>query len=172
MLNYVNPCSRLSGVMDDTPWLDEEEMRIWRGFLHASSRINRQLSDRLKERTGLTMDDYEVLVHLSEADPHRMRMTELSHRLLHSQSRLTQRVDRLAKRGLVYREKCPEDGRGMFAVLTDHGMSVIGDAAPRHVGDVRELLIDLIADDEQVVIADVFERLACAADDSDVSHGA
>ncbi len=148
---------------DDTRWLDEEENRIWRGFLEATARINTRLSDSLKEISGLTLDDYEVLVHLSEADPQRLRMTELSQRLLHSQSRLTQRVDRLVKRGLVTREKCPDDGRGTFAVLSPDGMRAITEAAPRHVQDVRDLLIDLIGDDERSVVADVFERLATNA---------
>jgi len=150
-------------VKDDTPWLDEQESRIWRSFLEATGRINSQLNDSLKASTGLTMDDYEVLVHLSEAEPHRVRMTELSHRLLHSQSRLTQRVDRLAKRGLVRREKCPEDGRGTFAVLTDEGLEVITDAAPDHVRDVRAELIDLIKPKERAVLADILERLAANA---------
>lgn len=163
MLKYVNPAPRLSVVKDDTPWLNEQENRIWRSFLEATGRINTQLSESLKERTGLTMDDYEVLVHLSEADPQRVRMTELSHRLLHSQSRLTQRIDRLAKRGLVCREKCPDDGRGTFAVLTDEGFKVITEAAPHHVRDVRAALIDLIEPDERAVVADVLERLARAA---------
>ena len=136
-------------MKDDTPWLDEQENRIWRGFLEATGRIGSQLSDSLKARTGLTMDDYEVLVHLSESDSHRVRMTELSQLLLHSQSRLTQRVDRLAKRGLVCREKCPDDGRGTFAVLTDEGLKVIVDAAPDHVRDVRAALIDLVEPDER-----------------------
>jgi DNA-binding MarR family transcriptional regulator len=155
--------------MDDTPWLDEQENRIWRSFLEASGRIQSQLSESLKERTGLTMDDYEVLAHLSEADPQRLRMTELSHRLLHSQSRLTQRIDRLAKRGLVCREKCPDDGRGTFAVLTDQGMAAIRVAAPTHVLDVRRVLIDLVRDDERAVIAEVFQRLALAARETDHS---
>jgi DNA-binding MarR family transcriptional regulator len=162
-LNNVNLCSTLSVVKDDTPWLDEQENLIWRSFLHASGLISRQLSDSLKAQTGLTMDDYEVLVHLSEADPHRVRMTELSHQLLNSQSRLTQRIDRLAKRGLVCREKCPEDGRGTFAVLTDEGMKCIVEAAPQHVRDVRAALIDLIEPSERAMFADILERLAKAA---------
>jgi DNA-binding MarR family transcriptional regulator len=166
-LNYVNLGPTLSVVKDDTPWLDEQENRIWRSFLHATGRISRQLSDSLKEQTALTMDDYEVLVHLSEADPHRVRMTELSHRLLHSQSRLTQRIDRLAKRGLVCREKCADDGRGTFAVLTNEGLKLIVDAAPQHVRDVRAALIDLIEPSERAMVADVLERLATAAREAD-----
>ena len=153
------------GVKHDTRWLNDEEDRIWRSFLAATGRINAQLNNSLKRSSDLTMDDYEVLVHLSEADSQRLRMTELSHRLLHSQSRLTQRIDRLAKKGLVAREKCPDDGRGTFAVLTEHGMRAIVEAAPLHVSDVRRLLIDLIAPDERAVVAEVLERLALAARD-------
>ena len=162
-MKYVNPAPRLSVVKDDTPWLDEQEDRIWRSFLEATVRINTGLSDALKERTGLTIDDYEVLVRLSESDAQRMRMTELSRQLLHSQSRLTQRIDRLAKRGLVTREKCPDDGRGTFAVLTSEGLKVITEAAPDHVRDVRAALIDLIEPKERALVATVLDRLATAA---------
>ena len=148
---------------DDTPWLNEQEDRLWRAFLEATVRINVQLSESLKARTGLTLDDYEVLVHLSEADPQRIRMTELSSRLLHSQSRLSQRVDRLAKRGLVRREKCSEDGRGTFAVLSDEGLRILTEAAPDHVRDVRSSLVGLIEESERAVVVEVLERLAVAS---------
>lgn len=150
-------------MQNDTPWLDDEEMAIFRGFLEASSRITTQLSDALKERSGLTMDDYEVLVHLSEAEPPRLRMTELSRRLLHSQSRVTQRVDRLSARGLVARESDPSDGRGTYAVLTADGLAVLREAAPGHVRDVRRVLIDLIEPNERVALAEVLPRLASSA---------
>lgn len=150
-------------MRDDTPWLDEEEMAIFRAFLEASSRITTQLSDALKERSGLTMDDYEVLVHLSESEPARLRMTDLSRRLLHSQSRVTQRVDRLSKRGLVTREPDPHDGRGTYAVLTEQGLAVLRDAAPGHVRDVRRVLIDLIDPAERAALASVLPRLAVSA---------
>ena len=63
--------------MEPTPWLDEEETRIWRGFVQAMGRINSQLTESLKADAGLTLEDYEVLVHLSEAPDQRLRMTEL-----------------------------------------------------------------------------------------------
>jgi len=157
----------LTRVNGDTRWLDDQENRIWRAFVEATGRITSQLSDSLKHTSDLTLDDYEVLVHLSEAEPQRLRMTELSHRLLHSQSRLTQRIDRLAKKGLVAREKCPEDRRGTFAVLTDQGLAAIVAAAPGHVEDVRRALIDLIEPNERAVVAEVLERLAATAREAD-----
>jgi DNA-binding MarR family transcriptional regulator len=149
--------------MEDTRWLDDEEMRIWRGFVEACGRVAHELEQALKQNADMTHDDYEVLVLLSEAPAHRMRMTELSQRLVHSQSRLTQRVDRLVKRGWVGREQCPEDRRGVHAVITPEGMTQIETAAPGHVRDVREFLIDLIEPGERPIVADVLERVATHA---------
>ena len=150
-------------MTQDTPWLDQTEMRAWRGFVEAAGRVVQALDASLKETHGMTFDDYEVLVHLSEAEDRRLRMTELSERLLHSQSRLTQRVDRLVKRGWVCREKCDEDRRGTFAVLTADGFAAIEAAAPQHVADVRSVLLDHIRPDEMSSVADVLERIALAA---------
>lgn len=145
---------------DTVRWLDPLEMRVWRAFLRANQRVTVQVSDGLKAAADMSLDDYEVLVHLSEAEGRRLRMTDLSQRLLHSQSRLTQRVDRLAKRGFVCREKCPEDRRGTYAVLTDEGFAALDAAAPLHLLDVRAALIDRITPAEQDVLATVLERIA------------
>ena len=77
-------------------WLDDDEMRLWRSYIEVSVRLVSALDARLKAAAGVSFDDYEVLVHLSEASDRRLRMAELSDRLIHSRSRLTQRIDRLA----------------------------------------------------------------------------
>jgi DNA-binding MarR family transcriptional regulator len=86
-------------------------------------------------------------------------MSELSEQSLHSRSRLTQRVDRLVERGLVRREKCPEDRRGTFAVLTDEGFARIRDAAPGHVEAVRVALIDRLTPEELRTGTEILKRL-------------
>ncbi|MEM7339846.1 MAG: MarR family transcriptional regulator [Actinomycetota bacterium] len=156
--------------MNHTPrWLDSTEMRIWLAYLEATGRVGQRLEASLKATGAMSLEDYEVLVHLSEADGGRLRMTELSNRLLHSQSRLSQRVDRLVARDLVRREKCPDDRRGTFAVITDHGFDTIRSLAPRHVADVRELLIDQIEPHEREILADVLERIARSAREGDAA---
>jgi len=149
--------------MDDIRWLDDQEMRIWRAFLEAGGRVVHELDQALKCDASMSFDDYEILVFLSEAADHRLRMSDLSKRLMYSQSRLSQRVDRLVARGWVRRERCPEDRRGTFAALTDEGLAAIEAAAPAHLRDVRALLIDVIDPEERAVVADVLERVATAA---------
>ena len=134
-------------------------MRTWRAYLRAVNLISRRLNDGLKAAGELTIEDYEVLVQLSEAKDQRLRMSDLSQRLVHSQSRLTQRIDRLAKRGFVHREKCPVDRRVTYACLTGEGLEALVKTAPHHVQDVRHALIDLIEPSEHAGLTDLFERI-------------
>ncbi len=146
--------------MPEPKWLDETEMRIWRGFLAATNAVLQPIDADLKATASLTLDDYEVLVHLSEDPERRLRMSELSERLLHSRSRLTQRIDRMERRGLVAREKCDDDARGTWAVLTDEGWSAITGTAPQHLAEVRRVLIDRIPQDQREQLAALLETLA------------
>ena len=146
--------------MGETPWLSDEEMRLFRAFLAASSGVTSKLDQLLKSTSGLSLDDYEVLVHLSEAPDHRVRMSDLSALLLHSRSRLTQRIDRLVARGLVLREKCDSDARGMWAVLTSTGLDELTRTAPLHLSHVREHLFDQLSHTDLPAITDALERLA------------
>ena len=144
----------------DHKWLDDDEMRLWRSYIEVSVRLVSALDARLKAAAGVSFDDYEVLLHLSEASDRRLRMAELSDRLIHSRSRLTQRIDRLARRGLVRREKCEGDRRGTWAVLTDEGLATIEELAPDHVRAVRQHLFDHVGVEEQEAMTAAFERLA------------
>ena len=130
--------------MTSTNWLTNDEMRVWRSFISASSAMGTAIDAALRQSNDITLDDYEVLVHLSEADDARLRMSDLSQFVLHSRSRLTQRIDRLSKRGFVSREKCDDDARGTWAVLTPDGQAAIEAAAPHHVEHVREFFFDHI----------------------------
>lgn len=146
--------------MNEPAWLNETEARLWRAFVRVSGGVIQELDAALKANADVSFDDYEVLVHLSEADQQRLRMSDISSRLLHSQSRVTQRVDRLTDRGLVQRERCTEDRRVTYAVLTEEGRSVIEMAAPDHVRQVRHHLVDLFEEEEVEVVLRVYDRLA------------
>lgn len=146
--------------MANTPWLNPVEMRLWRAFLASSSSVTSALDSQLKAETGISIDDYEVLVQLSEAPDDRVRMSELSSALMHSKSRLTQRVDRLVKRGWVERVKCEEDARGTWAALTKAGMAAITEAAPHHLEHVREHFVDHFTPEETEVVMAALERIA------------
>ena len=72
---------------------DDGVAQLRRLHRRARPRCSRPTSRRF----GLTMGDYEVLVRLSEADDHRMRMCDLAGQLRLSPSGLTRRLDGLVQ---------------------------------------------------------------------------
>jgi DNA-binding MarR family transcriptional regulator len=140
--------------------LTETQQTSWRAFIEGSWALHTRLEDDLRAATGLSMSDYHVMVTLSEASGHRMRMGELAERMVFSPSRLTYQISSMVKRGLVRKQPCAEDGRGQEAVLTDAGMAALVAAAPGHLATVRDNFIDRIDPDELAVIGRVFDRIS------------
>jgi DNA-binding MarR family transcriptional regulator len=124
-----------------------------------TERLRAQIARDLLVDSGLSDPDYMVLVHLSEAQGHRVRMTDLAARLNWSKSRLSHQLARMQARGLVDREECPSDGRGAFAVLGACGLASIERAAPDHLASVRRHLIDLLTADEVAHLTAICERV-------------
>ncbi|MFF2617748.1 MULTISPECIES: MarR family winged helix-turn-helix transcriptional regulator [unclassified Kitasatospora] len=140
--------------MNEPRWLDPDEAAAWRGFVVASNLLNRRLERQLKDDSGLSHQQYEILVHLSAAPGDSLRMTELADKLVTSKSGLTYQVTQLERAGLVARRSCPSDVRGVIAELTDQGREALRQAAPGHVALVRELLIDVLSREQLAVLAE------------------
>ena len=140
-------------------WLTPAEMRAWRAFIDLTTQLRAETDDALLEEHGLSEGEYGVLVHLSEAPDHRLRMCDLATALRLSPSGLTRRIDGLVKRGLVTREPSPCDRRAMLAVLTDDGMHELESAAPTHVASVRASLIDHLEPEDLDRMAELLEKV-------------
>lgn len=138
-----------------TQWLDPDQQRSWRAWISCSQLLGDRLGRDLVDATGLSMADYEILVRLSERPERRMRMSELAEATLSSRSRLSHQIDRMERAGLVRRETCDSDKRGLNAVMTEHGWDVLVAAAPSHVASVREHFVDVLTSEE-------FEALGAA----------
>ena len=123
-------------------WLNDDEQRAWRGWLDAHARLSARLNRELQAGSGLSLSDYDVLVHLTDVPAGRLRAFELGEGLQWEKSRVSRQVARMATRGLVTRHPSPEDGRGAYVTITPAGRRAIEDAAPAHVELVRQLLFD------------------------------
>ncbi|GAA1507574.1 MarR family transcriptional regulator [Kribbella lupini] len=142
-----------------TRWLDSEQQVAWRAYLLGTARLMAKLDDDLRQ-FGLGINDYEILVRLSEAPDRRLRMADLADRLHQSRSRLTHTVGRLEAADLVRRTSCKSDKRGVWAELTDAGFSLLEQAAPSHVEGVRENLVDLATPEDFAAVGRVFDAVS------------
>lgn len=152
--------------MGDTRWLDAVEMEAWRELLRSHANLLGRLDRELEAEHGLSLAEYEVLSFLSEAPGERMRMSELARQVLISPSALTRRLDRLEKRGLVSRQRCPHDARGAYAVLSRRGRSRLVAAAPTHVRGVRQHFVDRLDRSQLEALARALSRVP--GDEADV----
>ncbi|GAB2853315.1 MarR family transcriptional regulator [Streptomyces deserti] len=142
-----------------------EEQHAWRGFVRLHERLGGRLSRLLQSESNLSAADFAVLVNLTDAPEGRQRYQDLARSLEWEKSRMSHHIARMAGRGLVVREECPEDGRGAFVVITDAGRAAIEAAAPRHVEAVRELFLDHVTPAELRVLAEVSERVVAKMDE-------
>ncbi|NGY61860.1 MarR family transcriptional regulator [Lentzea sp. NEAU-D13] len=133
-------------------WLNADEKEAWNGLASLMLLLPGRLEAPLQQESGLSLFDYLVLSHVSEAPDRRMRMSELAHLANGSLSRLSNVVKRFEQRGWVVRSPDPDDGRYTVASLTDEGFEVVEAAAPTHLRTVRELVLDpLTAADRQAL---------------------
>ena len=143
----------------DVVWLDQRQQRSWRAFLVGTTLLMDRLDRDLREQHRLSLPEYEILVRLAEASDNRLRMAQLADSVSHSRSRVTHTVSRMESAGLVARDACVSDGRGVEAVLTDQGRAALENAAPTHVAGVRQFLVDLVDDDDFEAVGRVFDAV-------------
>ncbi|HEY0542002.1 MAG TPA: MarR family transcriptional regulator [Actinoallomurus sp.] len=146
--------------MNEPRWLDATQQRDWRTFVEGSIRLTDLLDRDLKAKHGLSMAEYEILVRLSEAPERRLRMAELAEFASQSRSRLSHTVSRLECKGLVSRDTCGADKRGVNAQLTDEGFAFLSKAAVDHVATVREFFVDVVDPDDLVAIGRAFAAVS------------
>lgn len=151
------PGNRVATLIEmSTPprWLSAEEQLAWRAVLDLVIEVRREM-DRGVAAFELDGDDYEILVRISESPDGQLRMAELASQSTIAPSRLSYRVDRLERRGIVERIDCPTDRRGLLATLTSQGRELLDRAAPAHVEGVRTLLIDPLGSDGFIALGAV-----------------
>ncbi|MEU7878013.1 MarR family winged helix-turn-helix transcriptional regulator [Microbispora bryophytorum] len=149
--------------MNSPRWLDADEQRAWRAYLRMQGRLTARLNRQLQADSGLSLADYDVLVHLTDREEGRLRPYELQRDLQWEQSRLSHHLTRMQHRGLVRREECADDGRGAYVVITEEGRRAIAAAAPGHVETVRRLFFDGLTREQVTALeqlaTDVLDRL-------------
>jgi DNA-binding MarR family transcriptional regulator len=137
-----------------------DRMEAWRLFLTAHAHITAALQSELDDAGEIPLTWYDVLVQLSEAGG-TLRMQDLAHAVLLSKSGLTRLADRMEAGGLVRREECASDRRGMLAVITPDGTAALRRASRVHLAGIeRHFTRHLSADEARAMRAAFSEMLA------------
>ena len=107
-------------------------LQAWAMLLHVHARLTRAIGETVEAAGFLPLEWYDVLLALNLTPERRLRLSDLADRVVLSRSGLTRLVDRIEAAGLLRRDRCPDDRRGAYAVLTDAGRKALADSWPTY----------------------------------------
>ena len=139
--------------------LSRPAVQAYLRLLRGHKALTRELSARLLADHGLTLNDYEVLAHLSRAPECRLRRVDLVDRLFLTPSGITRLLDGLECAGYVAKDTCETDARVTYAVLTDAGHEKLREASASHLADIQRAFGDL-APAELETLSELLRRLS------------
>ncbi|HLO50907.1 MAG TPA: MarR family transcriptional regulator [Kamptonema sp.] len=142
-----------------TQKLDYMRNATWRLFLTVQIQVIERIQEQLSAADLPPLEWYDVLWALQETPDRRLRLSELADRVLLSRSNLTRLLDRLEKNELLYREPCPTDRRGTFAVLTEAGAAMQKQMWAIYSEGIAEYFGDRLSDEEVKVMQQGFKKI-------------
>jgi DNA-binding MarR family transcriptional regulator len=130
----------------------------WGALLEAHATLMRQLQTDLVNKTGLDLNDFDVISQLAQVGG-RLRMTDLAARAFSSRSGLTRRIDRLVEEGLVSRTTADGDARGVVVTLTEVGVARVAETVPVHLRAVAELFMGKLDNQELALLESALKKV-------------
>jgi DNA-binding MarR family transcriptional regulator len=152
----------MTQILTDQPI--KPAVRAWTRLLRAYALTTRLLSAELQEAHGLTINDFEALLVLSNAEGGRLKRVELARNLLLTPSGITRLLRGLEDAGLVERASCATDLRVTYAQITDAGRDKLEAASVAHIASICALLEEHFARDELDAIAEILGKLPGVAE--------
>jgi DNA-binding MarR family transcriptional regulator len=137
----------------------DKRLDAWVGFLRSHAAITRQLNVDLLNEHGLTLNDYEVLLHLANAEERMMRRVDLAGEVILTASGITRLLEGLERAGYVEKATCETDARVSYAKLTDLGLAKLREASRTHLAGIEELFTSRYSDAELELLAGFLGRL-------------
>lgn len=113
------------------PVADEElGVAAWRALLLAHSAALRAIDADVRRDGRIPLAWYDVLLELNSAESRRLRMNDLSEKVVLSRTRVSRVVDAMEDAGLVIKKSDDTDARVTWATMTAAGRVALRTAAP------------------------------------------
>jgi DNA-binding MarR family transcriptional regulator len=96
-------------------------------ILRTAALIERHFA-QVVARTGLTIQQYNVLRILRGAQPEALPTLEIAERMIERTPGITRLLDRLEAKKLVRRDRCESDRRQVLCTITAAGLDLLRDA--------------------------------------------
>lgn len=142
----------------ERPGVDVSGMAII-GRLNRLQKLVRPRLDEVFAQHGLESWEFDVLATLlRNGEPHQLTPGQLLESMMITSGAMTNRIDRLERRGFVKRARSPSDGRQVLVTLTKRGMRKVDAALLDHAANMLAM-IDPLDDDQRDELADLLRVL-------------
>jgi DNA-binding MarR family transcriptional regulator len=143
-------------------FLSEDEEAAWRGLLETREALVRALDERLLAEQQIQLGTFEALMHIAHAKEGTIAVSELARLLDLSPSHVSRVVIDLERKGLVQRQRSPNDSRSTRAHATDAGRAKLLEAAPTYASTIHELLFEGLNEREVKQLVRIWARIRAA----------
>lgn len=135
------------------------ELASWRSMLDTTMALRRQLQHVITDASGLSEQDFLVLLALIEAKGKPLRASDLADQIGWDRSRLSHHLSRMETRNLITRETCKIDSRGTELRITEAGRNLMREATGPHFAALKELFANTLNPDEIDQLAKITGKL-------------
>jgi DNA-binding MarR family transcriptional regulator len=147
----------------ERPDLDVAPMEVLSRVTRLAYRLDRHRADAFGAH-GLEAYEFDVLAALRRSgEPFSLSPGQLVRETLVTSGTMTNRIDRLAARGLVEREDHPDDRRGVLVRLTDAGRARVDAALADLLAAEQSILASLSGTDQDQLVG-ILRRLLRSSD--------
>jgi DNA-binding MarR family transcriptional regulator len=153
----------VAGWRSERPDLDVEPLQVLSRVSRLARHLDRERRDAFAAH-GLQVWEFDVLSALRrQGPPYQLSPGALLRATLVTSGTMTNRIDRLAERGLVSRRPDPQDRRGVLVALTPRGAAV-ADAALADLMLAERELLGRLDQAERAELAALLRRLLAPLD--------
>ena len=126
-------------------------------ILRTAALIERHFA-QVVARTGLTIQQYNVLRILRGAGTEGMPTLVIRDRMIHAAPGITRLLDKLEKAGLARRERTSPDRRQVFCYITDRGLAILN-GLDEEMREADEVAVGSLSDAEQKQLLRLLENV-------------
>ncbi|UUX52072.1 MarR family transcriptional regulator [Nisaea acidiphila] len=142
----------------ERPDLDPEPMAVCGALRRANDRVRTAIEGNVAA-SGLDGPGFDVLLTLRrQGRGETLTPSELAGEMMLSTSAMTNRLDRLEKRGLIERKADPSDRRSLRVALTEDGFALADELVVGHLA-VEEDLLAPLSGAERVELIRLLEKI-------------
>lgn len=143
----------------ERPDLDPSPMAVCGQIWRAGEILRRGVTENWANY-GLDLAGSDVILTLRrQGRGASLSPSDLAKDMMLSTSAMTNRLDRLEKRGLIKRTMDPNDRRGLRIILTDEGFSLADEMVVTHL-ETEKKLLSALSEEERAQISHILGKIA------------